>query len=390
MPNTLDNILGNGSRNNNKGMEAGTRAGNTTRQGTTTSTPAAATAPQAARTTMASASQEPAVNDQVNHPSPPTPPSRQSVVNQMASEKAKERVPDIGGGNTGRRMTNVELLNALNPYTPPTKEELEKERKKQKREQMFAAIGDGISALSNLYFTTRYAPNMYAPRQTRSERVRNRWEKLAAERAANMKAYTEGLMKARQADDEYDDKNRRWRRDIGLDKAKQERDRVADELAKMKQKAQEAKDKAATDIAERRQKETERHNRAMEAAANRRASGNGGGSGRGSGRGRESNNANDTTAAYRYFADLTPGEKQQYRDMYKRTKGSGFNKNTTADNDDFVKFIWENRKAYLLNNGRGDEIAAGGFNLRGNRGFNVNDYKRSGTGKKGNSAPPLN
>ena len=50
-----------------------------------------------------------------------------------------------------QRVSYEEMFRLLNPYKPPTQEELEKERKKQRREQIFAAIGDGISALSNLF-----------------------------------------------------------------------------------------------------------------------------------------------------------------------------------------------------------------------------------------------
>lgn len=130
-----------------------------------------------------------------------------------------------------KRLSYEEMFRQLNPYKPPTQEELEKERKKQRREQIFAAIGDGISALSNLYFTTQYAPNMYSGRNTASQRVKDRWDKLAADRNANMTAYINGLMKARQADDAYDDNERQWARQLGLDKIKQQRDAAADARA---------------------------------------------------------------------------------------------------------------------------------------------------------------
>ena len=135
-----------------------------------------------------------------------------------------------------RRLTYEEMFRQLNPYKPPTPEELEKERKKQRREQIFAAIGDGISALSNLYFTTQYAPNMYSGRNTASQRVKDRWDKLAADRNANMTAYINGLMRARQADDAYDDNERQWARQLGLDKIKQQRDKAADARAEAKEK----------------------------------------------------------------------------------------------------------------------------------------------------------
>lgn len=122
------------------------------------------------------------------------------------------------------RITYVEMFKQLNPFHPPTQEELEKERKKQRREQVFAAIGDGISALSNLYFTTQYGPNMYSGHNTASKRTRERWDRLAAERNANMKAYIDGLTRAQQADDAYNDNERKWANQLKNERIKQQRD----------------------------------------------------------------------------------------------------------------------------------------------------------------------
>ena len=72
----------------------------------------------------------------------------------------------------------------------------EKEKKKQKREKIFAAISDGISALSNLYFTTQYAPNMYTGKNTQSQATRERWEKLIKERKEDRNTRLEWMYKA--------------------------------------------------------------------------------------------------------------------------------------------------------------------------------------------------
>ena len=102
-------------------------------------------------------------------------------------------------------MSYADMFAAMEPYKEPTKEQLEKERKKEKRERLFAAIGDGISALSNLFFTTQYAPNMYDPnKETNSEKVENYWTKLRDEREANRRRYVDGYLKAKQADDLHD------------------------------------------------------------------------------------------------------------------------------------------------------------------------------------------
>ena len=106
------------------------------------------------------------------------------------------------GSKKKSAMSYADMFAAMEPYKEPTKEELEKERKKEKRERLFAAIGDGISALSNLFFTTQYAPNMYDPnKETNSEKVENYWTNLRKEREENRRRYVDGYLKAKQADD---------------------------------------------------------------------------------------------------------------------------------------------------------------------------------------------
>ena len=106
------------------------------------------------------------------------------------------------GSKQKSAMSYADMFAAMEPYKEPTEEELEKERKKEKRERLFASIGDGISALSNLFFTTQYSPNMYDPnKETNSERVENYWTNLRKEREANRRRYVDGYIKAKQADD---------------------------------------------------------------------------------------------------------------------------------------------------------------------------------------------
>ena len=89
----------------------------------------------------------------------------------------EERLAPAGGGipqlaeRQPRWVGYEEMFRRLSPYKPLTPEELERERKKERREKTFAAISDGISALSNLYFTTQYAPNMYSGQGTASQKA---------------------------------------------------------------------------------------------------------------------------------------------------------------------------------------------------------------------------
>ena len=291
-----------------------------------------------------------------------------------------------------KRLSYEEMFRQLYPYKPPTQEELEKERKKQRREQIFAAIGDGISALSNLYFTTQYAPNMYSGRNTASQRVKDRWDKLAADRNANMMAYINGLMRARQADDAYNDNERAWQRQLGLDKIKQERDKAADARAEAKEKRDaemhdlnkqlrnnqitqaeyEAK-KAEVEARYAPQLEESKigRNRAAAGASNASASASRararyydrGGSG--------GSKSKDMQEAYDYWMSLTDEQKKQYRDWnnrYRKVKTGTddddnpiFTNQYMDDDDNFIQMVWKQRQGWLKNQSSNGKKQINGF-----------------------------
>lgn len=98
------------------------------------------------------------------------------------------------------KLTYEEMFDRLHSFTPKTPEELAKERKRQKREAIISAIGDGISAISNLVYTTKYAPNAYTGKDTLSERNRARWEKARKAYDDDLKGWIHGKMAARKAD----------------------------------------------------------------------------------------------------------------------------------------------------------------------------------------------
>ena len=127
------------------------------------------------------------------------------------------------------RMSYVEMFQKMSPYKPPTEEELEKERKKEKREKIFAAIGDGIAALSNLFFTTRGAPNAYDPKNSLSAKAQERWDKLKKEREENGRYYTAAYMQAMKNDEEGARDDRNWRHQLEREGVQDQR--YADDIA---------------------------------------------------------------------------------------------------------------------------------------------------------------
>ena len=213
------------------------------------------------------------------------------ILQQQEKEKAEANkivpplAPPVEHGNTGeqmslpadkkKRLSYVEMYKKLNPYQPPTQEELEKERKKEKREKMFAAIGDTISALSNLYFTTQYAPNMYKHENSQSDKVKSKWDKLREDRDAQMNAYIKNLMAAQQADDENAENERKWQRQLDIDdynkrkdadesQYKKDRDKVKDEQWQKSYDQKAEQFETNKGIKKDAQKEAERSHRANE------------------------------------------------------------------------------------------------------------------------------
>lgn len=147
--------------------------------------------------------------------------------------------PVVLGRDPEKGMDYVELYKAFNPNRPETEEERVKREKKEKREAIFASISDGISALSNLFFATQYAPNSYDPSKGMSARTRARWDKLRQEREANNRAYYDGLFRAYQLDDARNRDERVWQHTL-------EREKVSDERYEVKA----AQEKALADLNE--------------------------------------------------------------------------------------------------------------------------------------------
>lgn len=133
-----------------------------------------------------------------------------------------------------KKLSYVELFQQMSPYKPPTPEELEKERKRQKREAIFAAIGEGISAMSNLYFTTQYAPNAFDPSKGMAATTKARFDQLKKDREENQRQYMEGFMRAMRwdAEDERDDRN--WQHTLEREKVTDHYKEAADARAQAK------------------------------------------------------------------------------------------------------------------------------------------------------------
>lgn len=96
----------------------------------------------------------------------------------------------------GYDMQIQTLREAAQRYAPETEDERKKRERKEKSRKIMAAVSDGISALSNLYFTSQYAPNMYHhERSSQLSPLERRLEQAKAERQKDADRYLDFSLK---------------------------------------------------------------------------------------------------------------------------------------------------------------------------------------------------
>lgn len=130
------------------------------------------------------------------------------LIDNSGTAPALQSLPQSGEGNDKKSEPTDEdqavmgydkQIDALNKAAAELAPETEEQRKKRERQErsrkIIAAVGDGISALSNLFFTSQYAPNAYNPRQSQLGMLNDRFETLKAERKANGDKYTNFMVK---------------------------------------------------------------------------------------------------------------------------------------------------------------------------------------------------
>ena len=122
------------------------------------------------------------------------------------------------------------LIKILQDEHERNMEENEENQKRLKRNRTLGAISDGISALANMYYSTKGAPVVYDPSQTFSGKNHERYEQLKAEREKNIDAYMRQLLNLRkqQRDDAVATENANFNRE------RNERLREKDQVQKEK------------------------------------------------------------------------------------------------------------------------------------------------------------
>lgn len=111
-------------------------------------------------------------------------------------------IPVVKQDETPKRMSYADMFKAM--YGNGEEETEEQKKKRMKRERtnaIIASVGDGLRALSNMYFATKNAKVNHNPEQDMSATMLKRKQLLDTQREKNRAAWLKGYQKAQELDE---------------------------------------------------------------------------------------------------------------------------------------------------------------------------------------------
>lgn len=101
-----------------------------------------------------------------------------------------------------KQLSYADMYKMLNPEREETAEQKANREKKERTKARIAALGDGLRALSNIYFSTKGAKVIHNPESDMTKVVNKRKEYMDAQREKNRAAWLTGYQRAMALDEE--------------------------------------------------------------------------------------------------------------------------------------------------------------------------------------------
>lgn len=101
-----------------------------------------------------------------------------------------------------KQLSYADMYKMLNPEREETAEQKANREKKERTKARIAALGDGLRALSNIYFSTKGARVVHNPESDMTKVVNKRKEYMDAQREKNRAAWLAGYQRAMALDEE--------------------------------------------------------------------------------------------------------------------------------------------------------------------------------------------
>ena len=112
-------------------------------------------------------------------------------------------IPVVKQDETPKRMSYADMFKAMygNDGEEETEEQKKKRLKRERTNAIIASVGDGLRALSNMYFATKNAKVNHNPEQDMSAAMLKRKQLLDTQREKNRAAWLQGYQKAQELDE---------------------------------------------------------------------------------------------------------------------------------------------------------------------------------------------
>lgn len=101
-----------------------------------------------------------------------------------------------------KQLSYADMYKMLNPEREETAEQKANREKKERTKARIAALGDGLRALSNIYFSTKGAKMVHNPESDMTKVVNKRKEYMDAQRERNRAAWLAGYQRAMALDEQ--------------------------------------------------------------------------------------------------------------------------------------------------------------------------------------------
>lgn len=158
--------------------------------------------------------------------------NQETVEGMLHSQTQMKKQEDPQQEEKPRQMSYAEMFKMLNPEETP--EQKARRERRERAKMRIAAIGDGLRALSNMYFATKGAKVVHDPKSDLTVVNQKRLEALKGERDKNKSAWLNGYLKAQALDEEA----RKNKENLA------EQVRYHDQLAKNRERVGDQKDRS--------------------------------------------------------------------------------------------------------------------------------------------------
>lgn len=133
-----------------------------------------------------------------------------------------------------KQLSYADMYKILNPEQEETAEQKERREKKERTKARIAAIGDGLRALSNIYFATNGAKVVHNPESDMTKVVNKRKEYMDAQRERNQAAWLAGYQRAMALDEEARKNDLTFAEQMRYHDMRNDIDRVKNDINKTK------------------------------------------------------------------------------------------------------------------------------------------------------------